>query len=83
MQRELPQETYAIRKHKTNIVTRFLVRMLFGAAIIFCVNTILDEQNAQLHVGINPVSLVTTGRFGVPGVALLYGIMLYEQEMII
>lgn len=55
----------------------FLVRALFGVMIIFCVNQFLDFQGFEAAVGVNEVSFLTCGILGIPGIALLYGIILY------
>lgn len=60
------------------IVVNFIVRLVLGAAVIFFVNQFLDSQNIQAVVGMNPWTLLTSGILGLPGVALLYGIVLLE-----
>lgn len=35
------------------------------------------EQGVSAFVGMNPLSFLTAGVLGIPGVALLYGIQLY------
>ena len=42
--------------------------------MILLVNDILQKQGFDIYVGLNPVTLLTSGTLGVPGVALLYGI---------
>lgn len=66
----------ALLKCRAQIVLNFLVRMVLGAVCIVFVNDILASQGISLSVGINPVSLLTTGTLGFGGVALLYGILL-------
>ena len=56
----------------------FLVRAVLGACAIACVNKWLAQQGIMLAVGINPVTLLTTGSLGFSGVALLYGILLLK-----
>ena len=55
-----------------------LVRAVLGACAIACVNKWLAQQGIMLAVGINPVTLLTTGSLGFSGVALLYGILLLK-----
>ncbi len=59
------------------IVVNFFVRMVLGIALIFFVNEFLSSQDVSVQVGINPVTILTSGILGVPGVALLYGIGFY------
>ena len=42
--------------------------------MILLVNDILQKQGFDIYVGLNPVTLLTSGTLGFPGVALLYGI---------
>ena len=57
-------------------VINFVIRAL---AVIFFVNYFLDSRGIDMAVGIGPVSLLTSGVLGIPGVALLYGIVLYQS----
>lgn len=54
-----------------------LVRMIVGIALIFLINQFLDTRGIEAQVGMNPVTVLTSGILGVPGVALLYGITFY------
>lgn len=54
---------------------KFLLRGIMGTAVIFLVNLILRENGVALEVGVNPVSFLTSGSLGFPGVALLYGVL--------
>ena len=56
----------------------FFVRMIIGIAVIFLVNEFLVTKDIDMGVGINPVTVATAGVLGVPGVCLLYGIVLYD-----
>ena len=55
-----------------------LVLAVLGACTIAYVNKWLAQQGIMLAVGINPVTLLTTGSLGFSGVALLYGILLLK-----
>lgn len=65
-------------KSLSDVITNFIVRMFIGIAIIFLVNQFLVSEDISVSVGINPVTAVTAGTFGVPGVCLLYGIVFYQ-----
>lgn len=54
-----------------------LVRMIVGIAMIFLINQFLDTRGIEAQVGMNPVTVLTSGILGVPGVALLYGVTFY------
>lgn len=65
----------AVLKSRAQIVLNFLVRMVLGAVCIIFINDLLAEQHILLVVGLNPVTLLTTGSLGFGGVALLYAIV--------
>ena len=56
----------------------FFVRLILGIAMIFFVNEFLEFENIAVRVGMNPLTLLTSGVLGTPGVALLYGIAFYR-----
>lgn len=62
----------------SGVVVNFIVRAVVGAALIFFINQFLTDYGIDVTVGINPVTVVTSGTLGVPGVALLYGISFYH-----
>ena len=66
-----------MKKKGTKIIVNFLIRGIIGFAIIFFVNEYLDGQGISSGVGMNPVTVLTSGTLGIPGVALLYGITFY------
>lgn len=61
-------------KRRAQIVLGFFVRMVLGMICIAFTNDLLATQGIALSVGMNPISLLTTGTLGFGGVALLYGI---------
>lgn len=65
-------------ERQSHIVINFFVRAVIGLAMIFFINEFLASQDIALSVGLNPVTFVTSGTFGAPGVALLYGIAFYQ-----
>ena len=66
-----------MKKWCVKIAVNFLIRAIVGLAIIFFVNEYLDGQGILSGVGMNPVTVLTSGTLGIPGVALLYGITFY------
>ena len=62
-------------KEKNSFLVKFMVRAIWGFAIIFFVNQFLVHKGIDLKVGFNAVSLVSSGVLGLPGVAMLYGIV--------
>ncbi|HCT89834.1 MAG TPA: Pro-sigmaK processing inhibitor BofA [Lachnospiraceae bacterium] len=60
------------------VAVNFFVRAILGFAMIFFINKFLASNDISLSVGLNPVTFVTSGVLGTPGVALLYGITFYQ-----
>lgn len=44
----------------------------------FLVNQWMDYRNIPVSVGLNVLSFFVSGCLGIPGVAMLYGIMFYQ-----
>lgn len=65
-------------KKKTPFWINFIVRAILGMGVIFFVNQFLDYRNISVSVGLNLISLLTSGTLGLPGVCLLYGIVCYQ-----
>lgn len=59
------------------IMVNFFVRVVVGIALVFFVNEFMSLQGVPVRVGINHITVLTSGILGVPGVALLYGISFY------
>lgn len=56
---------------------KFIVRMVLGAAFILVVNEWLMMKGIDSGVGVNLISLMISGVFGVPGTVLLYTVGMY------
>ncbi|MBY0758764.1 MULTISPECIES: pro-sigmaK processing inhibitor BofA family protein [Sellimonas] len=67
-----------MKERGSGFVVNFIVRVIVGMAVIFFINQFLESQGMDRTVGINLVSFLTSGFLGLPGVALLYGILLWE-----
>lgn len=65
-------------ERRSGMVVNFLVRALVGLAVIFFVNEFLGARGVDVQVGINGVTFLASGALGIPGVALLYGIVFYQ-----
>ena len=46
--------------------------------LIFIINQWVLPADSSINVGLNPVSFLTSGTLGIPGVCLLYGITFYQ-----
>lgn len=65
-------------KRESSWVVNFIVRSVIGIAVIFLVNELLDYRNIPVSVGMNLITFLTSGMLGIPGVAMLYGIVFYR-----
>ena len=66
--------------HKlTSFFVTFFIRALVGGTLIFFINHYVLPDQTSLNVGINAASLVTSGALGVPGVCLLYSILIFQN----
>ena len=67
-----------MKERGIEMVVNFLVRAILSAALIFFVNQFLDSQEISVAVGLNPITILTGGILGLPGIALLYGIVCWQ-----
>lgn len=66
-------------ENRSSIVVNFIVRAVVGLGVIFFTNEILTSRGISVAVGLNGLSLLTSGTLGLPGVCLLYGILFYQN----
>ncbi|HIT89781.1 MAG TPA: pro-sigmaK processing inhibitor BofA family protein [Candidatus Merdenecus merdavium] len=64
-----------IFRNKTEYLLNVILRLGTGLMSIYVMNQVFMLQNIQLSVGINPMSVSVIGFLGLPGVALLYGVL--------
>ena len=67
----------ALRKKAEWLLT-FLFRAVTGTVLIYFMNFAIASYDMGFEIGINPVTVLTTGILGFPGVLLLYGINLIQ-----
>lgn len=63
-------------KQKLGILSGFLIRAGAGTGLICLGNYVLSLGGISLAVGVGPISVLTCAILGIPGVFLMYGIML-------
>lgn len=66
-------------EERESFVLQFLLRGALGVGIIYFLNQILQEYGISASVGLNGISFLTSGIFGIPGVALLYSVVFYKM----
>ena len=65
-------------KKRSDLLVNFILRTVLGMIGIYFINEFLKWQNIQVMVGINPITALTSGILGFPGLLLLYGIQFYK-----
>lgn len=63
---------------KVEWLVNFILRAVMGTIGIYAINYILAQRQIQVAVGINPLTILTSGALGFPGVAVLYGIYFFK-----
>lgn len=67
----------AIRK-QIEWLMNIVMRSILGIIAIYFINLTLAEVGISLGVGINAVTVLTSGILGIPGLLALYGIEIYQ-----
>ncbi len=65
-----------VLKSKASIIFRFLLRSILGVFLIYGINSFLLPENMVSIIALNPLTVLTTGFLGIPGVLLLFSIQL-------
>lgn len=65
-----------LRSH-VELIINFVLRGVLGLFVIYFVNYFLIPEMPGLEVGYNPLTFLTSGFLGFPGVLMLYGIRFY------
>ena len=67
-----------MKKRFQSLTFFFLGRASLGGVLSFFSNQWVLSVESLINVGLNPVSFLTSGTLGIPGVCLLYGITWYQ-----
>ncbi|NLL79751.1 MAG: Pro-sigmaK processing inhibitor BofA [Clostridiales bacterium] len=65
-------------RRKMECIINFILRGVTGMIAIYFINAVFMQQNISIGVGINLLSVLTSGVLGFPGVILLYGVQIYH-----
>ncbi len=63
---------------KIEWVINFVLRAVMGTVGIYFLNSFLIARDISIAVGINPVTFLTSGILGFPGLVVLYGINFFK-----
>ncbi len=66
----------AVLKSRASIIFRFLLRAVVGAVLIYGINQFLLSENIVSIIALNPLTILTAGFLGIPGVLLLFVIQI-------
>lgn len=64
-------------KIRAELIINFVLRGVLGMLTIYFINFLLAGRVPGMEIGYNPVTFITSGILGFPGVFMLYGINLY------
>ena len=64
-------------KNRGEWIVNFVLRGVLGMMSIYFVNLLLAGSMPGMKLGYNPITFLTSGILGFPGVAMLYGINFY------
>lgn len=64
-------------KNRMEWIVNFMLRGVMGMMSIYFLNLLLADILPGVRIGYNPITFVTTGILGFPGIAMLYGINFY------
>lgn len=60
-------------------IINFVMRCVLGTIAMYFINTILTKAQISPNVGINGLTILTSGFLGIPGLFMLYGIGFYKS----
>ncbi|MCM1039989.1 MAG: pro-sigmaK processing inhibitor BofA family protein [Roseburia sp.] len=63
---------------KIEWIINFVLRAVMGTIGIYFINSFLAARQISLMVGINPMTVLTSGILGFPGLIVLYGINFFK-----
>ncbi|MCD7725232.1 MAG: pro-sigmaK processing inhibitor BofA family protein [Clostridiales bacterium] len=64
---------------KVEWLVNFILRAVMGVVGIYFANYFCSIQNISAAVGINPLTVLTSGFLGFPGIIVLYGINFFKM----
>ena len=64
----------SLLKYKAKLLLCVLVRMILGGISIYFINLALGQNGISTIIAINPLTILTSGLLGFPGVFLLFAV---------
>lgn len=69
----------AILKSRAGMALRFLVQAIVGGVLLYGMNQFFLTQNLVSTIALNPLTILTCGFLGIPGVLLLFCIQILSM----
>ena len=66
-------------KKRAEWLLNFILRAVTGTLAIFFINVAMQKAGMVSLIGLNPVTVLTSGFLGFPGVVVLYGIHFFKM----
>lgn len=67
-----------VLRNKMEWLLNVFMRAILGTVAMYFINSALSSAGISLGVGINAVTVLTSGILGLPGLAALYGLGIYK-----
>lgn len=67
-----------VMKRKMEWILNIFMRSILGTLAIYFINDGLASMGINVGVGINPLTVLTSGILGLPGLAAIYGMGFYR-----
>lgn len=68
-----------ILKSRAGMVLRFVVQAVVGGVLLYGMNQFFLAQNLVSTIALNPLTILTCGFLGIPGVLLLFCIQILSM----
>lgn len=68
-----------ILKSRAGMMLRFLVQAVVGGVLLYGMNQFFLTQNLVSTIALNPLTILTCGFLGIPGVLLLFCIQILSM----
>ncbi|MCM1099771.1 MAG: pro-sigmaK processing inhibitor BofA family protein [Clostridium sp.] len=67
-----------VLRNKMEWLLNVFMRAILGTVAMYFINSALSSAGISLGVGINAVTVLTSGILGLPGLVALYGLGIYK-----
>ena len=68
-----------VLKKRVEWLLNIIMRCIVGTLAVYFVNQGLSNYGITLGIGINEITILTSGILGIPGILALYGLGIYRR----